>query len=149
MIRMRAHQAMPVRLDTDEGPALETREPRVIRWNFVLVCFMRTISLIWLFKGVMSWAGILGVGHGVPFDDMSTGLQAAMIYFAVIDILAAVGLWLTSTWGGVLWLLAVMSHLILAAFFPRFVSNGALLIALFIFALMIYLVLSWLASIEE
>lgn len=150
MIRMKARQALRVPLDMDEGAALETREPRVIRWNFVLVCFMRVVSLVWLIKGMMSWIGILGAGHGgVPFVDMSTGLQAAMIYFAVIDIVAAVGLWLTSTWGGVLWLLAVMSHLILAAFFPRFVSNGALLIALFIIALMVYLVLSWLASIEE
>ena len=31
---------------------------------------------------------------------------------------------MVSTWGGVMWLLAVMSHLILAAFFPRIVSGG-------------------------
>jgi uncharacterized membrane protein (DUF2068 family) len=72
-----------------------------------------------------------------------------MIYFAVMDLVAAVGLWLTSTWGGVLWLLAVMSHLILAVFFPRFVANGALLIAVFILAIMTYLTLSWLAAVEE
>ena len=147
---MRARQILPVRFETDDELAIEAPETRAIRWNFVLVCFMRALSLVWLLKGVLSWAGILGIGHGpTPFEEMSTGLQAAMIYFAVIDIVAAVGLWLTSTWGGVLWLLAVMSHLILAAFFPRYVSNGALLIALFILALMVYLVLSWIASIEE
>jgi hypothetical protein len=41
-----------------------------------------------------------------------------VIYFAVIDQVAAVGLWLTSVWGGVMWLLAIMSHLILGFFFP-------------------------------
>ena len=45
--------------------------------------------------------------------------------------------------------LAVMSHLILAVFFPRFVQNSAILIALFIFGIMLYLTISWLASIEE
>jgi hypothetical protein len=42
-----------------------------------------------------------------------------------------------------------MSHLILAVFFPRFVSNGALLIAFFILLIMAYLTASWLAAIEE
>ena len=67
----------------------------------------------------------------------------------MIDLAAAIGLWLTSTWGGVLWLLAVMSHLILAVFFPRFVSNGALVIALLIVSTMLYLTVSWLAAIDE
>jgi uncharacterized membrane protein (DUF2068 family) len=72
-----------------------------------------------------------------------------MIYFAVMDLVAAIGLWLTSTWGGVLWLLAVMSHLILAVFFPRFVANSTLLIAMFILLIMAYLTVSWLAAMDE
>ena len=96
-----------------------------------------------------SRALILGIAGAVPFEGRPPGQQAVTVYFAVMDLIAAVGLWLTSTWGGVLWLLAVMSHLILAVFFPRFVSNGALLIALFIIALMMYLTISWLAAIDE
>lgn len=124
--------------------------PRELRWSAALIGFMRVMSLIWLIKGLLAWAAILGINLPPPaFEARSTGYQAGMIYFAVIDLVAAVGLWLTSTWGGVLWLLAVMSHLILAVFFPRFVSNGALLIAVFILAIMAYLTLSWLAAIEE
>lgn len=121
-----------------------------LRWNTVLVWFMRTMALLWLLKGLAAWAVILGLTTGLaPFDGGETGYQAGLIYFAVIDLVAAVGLWLTSTWGGVLWLLAVMSHLILAVFFPRFVQNSAILIALFIFGIMLYLTISWLASVEE
>ena len=122
----------------------------VVRWNTVLVWFMRALSIAWLLKGVTAWTVIFGLSTGLaPFEGGSTGYQAGLIYFAVVDLVAAVGLWLTSTWGGVLWLLAVMSHLILAVFFPRFVQNSALLIALFIIGIMLYLTISWLASIEE
>jgi hypothetical protein len=124
-------------------------EERVLRWNMILVWFMRAVSVIWLVKGLLAWALILGIGYEVAFEGRSTGFQAAMIYFAVMDLVAAIGLWLTTTWGGVLWMLAVMSHLILAVFFPRFVSNGALLIAMFILLIMAYLTASWLAAIEE
>ena len=121
-----------------------------LRWNTVLVWFMRALSIAWLLKGLAAWSVILGLSTGLaPFEGGSTGYQAGLIYFAVIDLVAAVGLWLTSTWGGVLWLLAVMSHLILAVFFPRFVQNSAVLIALFIFGIMMYLTISWLASVEE
>jgi hypothetical protein len=121
-----------------------------VRWNTTLVWFMRVLALAWLLKGLLAWGVIIGVtGAVIPFDDATTGFQAAIIYFAVIDLVAAIGLWLTSNWGGVLWFLAVMSHLILAVFFPRFVSNSALVVALFISCIMVYLVLSWLAAVEE
>jgi hypothetical protein len=124
--------------------------PHQLRWTSTLIGFMRVMSLIWLVKGLLAWGVILGINLPPPaFEARTTGFQAGMIYFAVIDLVAAVGLWLASTWGGVLWLLAVMSHLILAVFFPRFVSNGALLIAVLIIAIMSYLTLSWLAAVEE
>lgn len=134
----------------DDDRLSEPGPPRRLRSNAILVGFMRVVALFWLVKGLLAWGVIIGINSPAPgFELRTTGFQAAMIYFAVIDIVAAVGLWLASTWGGVLWLLAVMSHLILAVFFPRFVSNGGLLIAVFIFSIMIYLTLSWLAAVEE
>jgi hypothetical protein len=140
----------PADLDSEDDRLLAVAPTRHVRWNLVLVWFMRVLALVWVAKGLIAWAAILGVELGsAPFVDRNPGYQATTVYFAVIDIVAAVGLWLTSTWGGVLWLLAVMSHLILAIFFPRFVANGALLIAMFIFSTMIYLVLSWIAAVDE
>jgi uncharacterized membrane protein (DUF2068 family) len=66
----------------------------------------------------------------------------------VIDLIAAVGMWLTSTWGGVLWLLAVMSHLILAVFFPTIVPTSLVSIASFLILIVLYLAISWLAATE-
>ena len=124
---------------------------RRLRWRLVLVWLLRLLSVIWIAKGLAAWAVILGLGPDAhpPFESRLLSSQAITVYFAVIDLVAGVGLWLTSTWGGVLWLLAVMSHLILAVFFPRFVQNSTILIVLFIFAIMLYLTISWLASVEE
>lgn len=140
----------PADLADDDDRLLAVAPTQHVRWNRVLVWFMRAIALVWIVKGLIAWAAIFGAELGPPpFEARNPGYQATTIYFAVIDLVAGVGLWLTSTWGGVLWLLAVMSHLILAVFFPRFVANSALLIALFIISTMTYLVLSWLAAVDE
>src|SRR3712207_2624902 len=96
--------------DLGEEEGLEDRPAsRAVRWNFILVWFMRMMALMWIAKGLGYWAVILGADNApTPFEARSTGFQATTIYFAIIDLVAAVGLWLTSTWGGVLWLLAVM-----------------------------------------
>lgn len=121
-----------------------------LRWNRALVWFMRLAALVWIAKGLLAWTAIIGLtGAALPFETGPTGYQAILIYFAVLDVVAGVGLWLTSAWGGVLWLLAVMSHMIFAVFFPRFVANSAAITGLFILAMMLYLTMSWLASIDE
>ena len=131
--------------DMDEAPAV-----RGLRWNILLVWFMRMLALMWIAKGLGYWAVILGADNApTAFEGRTTGFQATTIYFAIIDLVAAVGLWLTSTWGGVLWLLAVMSHLILTVFFPHIVTGGPVLIGLFLAFIVAYLLISWLAASEE
>ncbi len=131
----------------EERPAVPASS---LRWSFTLTWFMRILAILWIMKGLSSWAVILGIwtpiGH---FEARSMGYQATTIYFALIDLIAAVGLWMVSTWGGIMWLLAVMSHLILAAFFPAIVSSGILTILFFLTLIAVYLGVSWLAAHEE
>ena len=53
------------------------------------------LALLWIMKGLSAWAVILGIwtpsGH---FEIRSTGYQATIVYFALIDLIAAVGLWM-------------------------------------------------------
>jgi uncharacterized protein DUF6163 len=124
-------------------------EPR-LRWTVILTWFMRILSILWIIKGLSAWALILGIwAPSGLFETRTLGYQATIIYFAVIDVIAAVGLWMASTWGGVLWLLAIMSHLILAAFFPRIVSGSTVTIVFFSCFIVTYLVVSWLSAREE
>jgi hypothetical protein len=119
------------------------------RWTRIMTWFMRMLSLLWIMKGLSAWAIILGIwtpiGH---FESRSTGYQSTIVYFALIDLIAAVGLWMASTWGGIMWLLAVLSHLILAAFFPGIVSSGVATMAAFLTLVAVYLAVAWLAARE-
>jgi len=129
----------------EERPASQA----AMRWGAVLVWFMRLVALLWIMKGLSAWAVILGIWTPVGnFEARSTGYQATIIYFALIDLVAAVGLWMASTWGGIMWLLAVMSHLILAAFFPGIVTGGLPVLVVFLSLIFVYLAVSWLAARE-
>jgi len=61
---------------------------------------------------------------------------------AVIDLVAAVGLWLAAAWGAVIWLTAVASMLALEIFFPQVFGASLLFVALEGALLALYL---WLA----
>ncbi len=140
----------PLDLSRDLPDRIEEKQsPTKLRWIVVLTWFMRVIAALWIVKGLWAWAMIVGAAPGAGFEGRSLGYQATIIYFAVIDLVAAVGLWMASTWGGVLWLLAVMSQLILAVFFPRIVSAPPLTMAALLGLVVIYLVVSWLSAREE
>jgi Family of unknown function (DUF6163) len=128
----------------EEQPA-----PAAVRWTVLLTWFMRVVAVLWLVKGLAAWATIVGAFPGAGFEGRVVGDQATLIYFAVIDLVAAVGLWMASTWGGVLWLLAVMSHVILAVFFPRFITTTPLMMGIILCLILFYLVVSWLSAREE
>ena len=118
-------------------------------WDTVLVWFMRIVALLWLGKGILTWAAILDALPGArPFESEPFGRQTVIIYFAVMDFAAAVGLWLTTAWGGVVWLLAATSSLTLAVLTPQLLPTPAVLIAVQISIIAVYFVLSWLAARE-
>ncbi len=134
------------------GDRIEERVPEAgpWRWDAILTWFMRLVAILWIVKGLGAWAIIVGIWAPAGlFEERSSGYQTTIIYFAVIDLVAAVGLWMASTWGGVLWLLAVMSHLILAVFFPSFIPGSLVTSAFFLSLIFAYLAVSWLAARER
>ncbi|MCC5978462.1 MAG: hypothetical protein JJU21_10400 [Salinarimonas sp.] len=121
-----------------------------LSWSRVLIWFMRIMALLWIARGLSYWAVILGAGEpGPAFEDRPPGVQTTIVYFAVIDLIAAIGLWLMTSWGGVLWLLAVMSYLILAAFVPAAVALNLVMGLTYCALMVLYLGLSYLAGSEE
>lgn len=130
--------------------ALDTPR-RLRRWRLALVWLLRLLSVAWLAKGLMAWAMIFGIGMEgqPPFEERLLSFQAITVYFAVIDLVAAVGLWLTSTWGGVLWLLAAVSQLLLGFFFPRLLPLSPYLIGTYVALMITYFLATWAAENEE
>ncbi|MCA0418064.1 MAG: DUF6163 family protein [Proteobacteria bacterium] len=128
----------------------EAESKQTNRWRLALVWFLRLLSAFWLAKGLTAWMVIFGLPGNPqpPFENRLLSYQAIIVYFAVIDLVAAVGLWLTSTWGGVLWLLAAISQMLLGFLFPRFVPMTAWLVGLYIGLIAVYFLATWAAENE-
>jgi hypothetical protein len=100
-------------------------------WTLRLVWFLRGMAVLAMLKGLFHWSIVLGIGDGDDnnFTLHSLPWQTATVYFAVIDLIAAVGLWLAAVWGAVVWLTAAVSMAAVEVFFPQ-VYGGRLLVVL-------------------
>lgn len=92
---------------------MTAREQIETRWGLILVIFMRLLAGLWILQGLLQWSLFLLPADAI-FDHLTMGQTAAIMFFAVIDLLAAVGLWLATPWGGVLWLFAAISQIFVA-----------------------------------
>lgn len=133
--------------------ALQAPKPdkRQTAWTRRLVLFLRTMAGISMLKGIYHWSLVLGIGDGAgsTFEQANMPWQAATIFFAVIDLVAAVGLWLAAAWGGVVWLTASISMAAIELFFPQ-VYGGRLWIAIPEFlAIALYIALALMAGRER
>jgi hypothetical protein len=101
-------------------------ERSVGHWTRRLILFLRVMAAISMVKGLYHWAQVCGIGFGdtQPFESHSIAWQTATVFFAVIDLVAAVGLWLAAAWGAVIWLTSVASMLAVEIFFPQVFGGG-------------------------
>ena len=95
-------------------------------WTRRLVVFLRAMAGLAMLKGLYHWAWVCGIGvdQSQMFQLHSIAWQSATVFFAVIDLVAAVGLWLAAAWGAVIWLMSVASMLALDIFFPQVFGGG-------------------------
>jgi Family of unknown function (DUF6163) len=116
---------------------VEVAEHEEQRWTGWFILFLRVMAGVSLAKGLFHWALVVGIGQGPfsTFEVSSTPWQAATIYFAVIDLVAAVGLWLAAAWGGVVWLTATISMAAVELIFPQ-VFGGRILVIFAEFAML-------------
>jgi len=138
---------------SDQSNALAVPKPdkRQTAWTRRLVTFLRIMAIVSLAKGIYHWSLVLVIGDGdrSTFEQAGMPWQAATVFFAVIDLVAAVGLWLAAAWGGVVWLTASISMAAIELFFPQ-VYGGRLWIAIPEFiAIAIYIGLALMAGRER
>ena len=113
-------------------------------WAEYLVLFLRIMAGVSLVKGLYHWAQVCGIGAAADggFESHSVAWQTATVFFAVIDLVAAVGLWLAAAWGAVVWLTAVVSMAVVEVFFPQVYGGSVLVVLVESTLLAVYL---WLA----
>ena len=128
------------RIETDENV-----------WTARLVLFLRIMAVLAILKGLYHWAQVTGfVGSEEDaFENQPTAWQAATVYFAVIELVAAVGLWLATPWGAVVWLTTVVSMAVFQLMFPGIYGGSLLVVAAETLMLAAYLALAWMAARER
>jgi uncharacterized protein DUF6163 len=121
------------------------------KWSRRLVLFLRVMAGLSLLKGLYHWAVICGVGAPFPsgFDSYPTPYQVATVFFAIIDPVAGVGLWLAAPWGAVVWLTSVISMAAVELLFPQIFGGSVWLVAMELVLLGTYLGLAVMAAREQ
>jgi uncharacterized protein DUF6163 len=138
-----ARRLDPVQADEPESPAE--------RWPARLVLFLRVMAGMSFLTGLYCWSIICGIDAATTggFADYSTPYQTATAFFAVIDLVAAVGLWLAAPWGAVVWLTSLISRIAVELLFPQIYGGRMWVVGVEIVLLANYLWLAMLAAREQ
>jgi Family of unknown function (DUF6163) len=120
-------------------------------WTGRLVLFLRIMAVVSVIQGLYHWAQVTGFigGEEDAFENQPMAWQTATVYFAVIELVAAVGLWLATPWGAVVWLTTVVSMAVIELMFPAIYGGSLAVVAIEAVVLAAYLALAWMAARER
>ena len=121
------------------------------QWAERLVLFLRIMAGLSMMKGLYHWAVVCGIDAptSVGFEGYGTPYQSATVFFAVIDLVAAVGLWLAAPWGAVVWLTSLISMIAVEMLFSQSYGGRLWVVALELSLLVSYLWLALMTAREQ
>jgi hypothetical protein len=137
--------------DDPSEAAIGPENVKVGVWQWRLVAYQRIAGGFMMFKGLVQWATLLGIfdGAGTRFLGFPLEAQIAIVFFAVVDIIVGVGLWLGSTWGAALWLIAAALQISAGVAFVELSGFLVLLTIVEILMIAAYAVTRFQAHFEE
>jgi hypothetical protein len=119
-------------------------------WTERLVLYLRLMAIASMFKGLYHWAAVCGfIGDEGGFEARTQAWQATTVFFSVIDLVAAVGLWLVAPWGAVVWLTSTVTMIMIQLFFDQVYGTNVFVVGACLLAILAYLILSLLAARER
>lgn len=141
--------------DTSGSPA-QARKPEPtpepsFSWRRARLLYLRIVALGVLGYGIMGWAYVIdAVNFGGPgFMDLRIPARNAIAAYAAIDLVAAVGLWLASAWGVVLWIVNTAIRVLLHTVHSDVHGGNAILTGIEILLVLGYVGLAVMAWREE
>lgn len=137
---------------TDELSPVHPEEKRPVfgDWTERLVLFLRIMSVLSMAKGLYHWAWVCGfIGERDDFFNHTAAWQSATVFFAVIDLVAAVGMWLAAPWGAVVWLTSGVSLIVMDVFFDHIFGAQPVLVVVVGLLIITYLGLAIQAAREH
>jgi fatty acid desaturase len=95
--------------------------PRRTLTELLFVLFLRMIAITCFWFGLQYWAMLVGysLDGRARFDLLNLPWRAAAATLAVVFPVASLGLWLTVSWGAVLWALAAIIQILMYVIWPQ------------------------------
>lgn len=120
-------------------------------WGQRLLLFLRIMAGISMLNGLRYWAAVCGFAFAPAggFEAQTIAWQTATVFYAVIDLVAAVGLWLAAPWGAVVWLTSAVSMVVIQVVFPHIYDDLILVVLFQPVVIAAYLVLALMAAREQ
>lgn len=110
---------------------------------------LRLIAMVWLIEGAEQWAGVLTSPDLSYLPAMPPLHVAGLFFFCILDAVAAVGLWLVSSWGVAVWLATILGHALALALAPGFLAQPLLIGASDAVLVIAYAGLAWTVAREH
>lgn len=110
--------------------------PRILLW------YLRAMAVYYFISGLSHWSLIVGV-TGNDFASQPIHVQIATIYFALLEVVAAVGLWSGAAWGVAAWLFAAVAELVMHIGFADLFGTAWLEAVFHVVTILIYVGLAW------
>ncbi|WP_342587584.1 DUF6163 family protein [Pararhizobium arenae] len=106
--------------------------PRLSLAEILFGIFLRLVAVSCFWFGLNYWGLLIGYtfdGAG-RFDLLPVAWRVAATTLAVIYPVAALGLWLTVSWGPVIWIVAAAAEIAMFGFYPQIFGTKPFLLVL-------------------
>ncbi len=112
-------------------------------WSLALTIYLRGIAALLMVLGLRHWLYIAGIFDepGWTFESMTTEWQFVTIHLAVVDLVAAVGLWMRVSWGNVLWIYAAVFEIAIHTAFAETFGLDPIIIGFHVASLAVFALL--------
>lgn len=114
----------------------------------VLLWYLRALAVVFLLSGLGRWAFLVGA-TGERFEDASVHVQVATVYFSLIEVVAAVGLWSGGAWGVAAWLFAAVAEMVLHVGFADLFGTAWATVLFHTATILVYAGLAWWSGTAE
>lgn len=142
----------------EKAPPVEAKEPKIEwrsllstamqwPWPSILTIYLRLNAALWFAMGLYYWARITGF---VPwrmhyFWDMPLTWQSAIVLYAVLNLVTAVGLWLTAPWGPIVWVFTIVCQIVTHSALSDVFGERPFRIPFYVLSVFVYVILSIMA----
>lgn len=119
------------------------------RLELASTLFLRAVAVLWFVEGAVQWLTVFTEPDSNFLSHVSAPHVTALFFFCILDFVAAVGLWLASTWGVAVWMATIAGHAAVAAFGSGVLSDPIVLVLSDVALVGVYAALEWLGARER